>query len=120
MSVRSVWGLDAVDVGVQAGITACGIFFLVGTGADPEIALPALTGVSLMLLSVRRWFALRRRGPTTTGEVEAARLAEMEDRLAELETMHQRMAELEERVDFAERLVSRQRPAGLIEERGDG
>jgi hypothetical protein len=34
--------------------------------------------------------------------------------------MHQRMAELEERVDFAERLVSRQRPAGLIEERGDG
>jgi hypothetical protein len=119
MSMRTVLGLDVVDVGVQAGITVCGILFLVGTGGDPEIVLPALSGISLMILALRRRFAQRRGGPTTTGEVAAARLIEVEDRLAELEMMHQRMAELEERVDFAERLVSRQRPAGLLEERGD-
>ena len=54
-------------------------------------------------------------GPTT-GEVAAERLAEVEHRLALVESVQQRLLELEERVDFAERLLTRAetRPPGEI------
>ena len=39
---------------------------------------------------------------------------DMQSRLAELEDVKQRLAELEERVDFAERLLARQREAGRL------
>lgn len=43
-----------------------------------------------------------------------ARVAQLEQRVSELETVHQRLAELEERVDFAERLLTRNEPAGRL------
>ena len=43
----------------------------------------------------------------TTGEMNAERLAEVESRLDQLETVQARVAELEERLDFAERLLGR-------------
>jgi len=39
---------------------------------------------------------------------------DMQSRLAELEEVKQRLAELEERVDFAERLLAKQREAGRL------
>ena len=39
---------------------------------------------------------------------------EMQSRLAELEDVKQRLGELEERVDFAERLLAKQREAGRL------
>jgi len=39
---------------------------------------------------------------------------DMQIRLAELEEVKQRLAELEERVDFAERLLAKQREAGRL------
>ena len=48
----------------------------------------------------------------------AARVAELEHRLAEVEQERIRMAELEERVDFAERVLARGRPEPERLERG--
>jgi hypothetical protein len=49
-------------------------------------------------------------GPGTTGlstgEMAAERIAEVEARLAELESRQDRLLELEERLDFAERLLT--------------
>lgn len=42
------------------------------------------------------------------------RVAELERRVGELEAGRQRMAELEERVDFAERLLARERGAQRV------
>ena len=39
---------------------------------------------------------------------------DVQSRLAELEEVKQRLAELEERVDFAERLLAKQREAGRL------
>jgi Tfp pilus assembly protein PilO len=39
---------------------------------------------------------------------------DMQSRLAELEEVKQRLGELEERVDFAERLLAKQREAGRL------
>jgi Tfp pilus assembly protein PilO len=39
---------------------------------------------------------------------------EIQSRLAELEEVKQRLGELEERVDFAERLLAKQREAGRL------
>ena len=39
---------------------------------------------------------------------------DMQNRLAELEEVKQRLGELEERVDFAERLLAKQREAGRL------
>src|SRR5437868_6788814 len=45
-----------------------------------------------------------------------ARMAQLEQRVTELESVHGRLAELEERVDFAERLLPRGETAGRLPE----
>lgn len=45
-----------------------------------------------------------------------ARMARLEQRVTELESVHGRVAELEERVDFAERLLTRGETAGRLPE----
>jgi hypothetical protein len=69
---------------------------------------PVIVGASLVVLSVRRSIALRRFGQTglTTGEMAAERIAELEQRVAELEAAQAQVAELNERLDFAERLLA--------------
>ncbi len=49
------------------------------------------------------------KGPVgvTTGEMAAERVAEIEQRLADLEAAQGRIVELEERLEFAERLLAR-------------
>jgi hypothetical protein len=110
VSIKSVFGLDGVELGIHVLVTAIVLGFT-ATFNRPDEALFffSVTAVSsLVLLSIRRRLALRKsetRG-LTTGEMAAERLAELEERLAELEAGQARMAELEERLDFAERLLA--------------
>ena len=107
MSIKSTFGLDGIDLGIHVLVTAIVLGFT-ATFNRPDEALFFFSGTavsSLVLLSIRRRLALRKAG-LTTGEMAAERLAEMEERIAELEAGQARMAELEERLDFAERLLA--------------
>jgi hypothetical protein len=127
MSIKSIFGLDGVELGIHALVTAIVLAFT-ATFNRPDEAMFffATTAVSsLVLLSIRRRLALRKAETKglTTGEMAAERIAELEDRLAELEAGQSRIAELEtergqleERLDFAERMLAR----GAVEPRGVG
>ena len=101
-------GLDAFDLLVHVSLTIMVVFFVAMSGG-PEEMLPVITGASLLVLAVRRRIALKSGSATaglTTGEMAAERIAELEDRVAELEAAQQEVAELAERLDFAERLLA--------------
>jgi hypothetical protein len=105
---RRHFGLDGVDVGIHGGVTLA-LLGLVAVADGPLELLPIFSGLSLLVLGVRRSIALRaleRRG-LARGELAAERLAELEMRLEELETSQARVAELEERLDFTERMLAR-------------
>ena len=110
MSIKSVFGLDGVDLGIHAAVTGILLFWIaaVNRQEDAIIGCSMATTASLVLLAVRRRFALRRHGSAglTTGEVAAERLAELELRVADLEAAQARVVELEERLDFAERMLA--------------
>jgi hypothetical protein len=109
--IKRTIGLDWFDLLVHVGITAM-MMIIVATashGPDDGGAIAAVVGISLGVLAWRRSRALRNRPPETTGEVQAERMAVMEDRVAELEQVQVRLMELEERLDFTERLLVRQR-----------
>jgi len=115
--IRRITGLDGLDLLIHIGVTVC--IMAVGSGlwsgAAAETMMATVTGVSLVVLGIRRKSALGR-GPTeSTDEVTAGRLEELESRLGELEQVYFRMQELEERLDFAERLLAERRsePAQL-------
>jgi hypothetical protein len=101
-------GLDAFDLLIHVSVTIMFMFF-VAMSNGPEELLPVITGASLLVLAVRRRIALKSGGAAglTTGEMAAERIAELEDRVAELEAAQLEVAELAERLDFAERLLAR-------------
>lgn len=100
-------GLDGFDLVIHVGVT-CMLITLVAISAGPEEMFPVLTGLSMLVLAIRRRFALKSgvRTGLTTGEMAAERIAELEDRVAELESAQTEVAELAERLDFAERLLA--------------
>ena len=107
--VKDNLGLDWFDLAVHGTLTGIVMGALSENGA-PDVTVILTAGASVLLLAVRRSFALRKRGPSvagiTSGEMAAMRFEEMEQRLAELETNQARIAELEERLAFAERLLA--------------
>jgi hypothetical protein len=102
-------GMDAFGLFIHVGITICALGF-VAVSDGPEEMYPLLTGASLLMLAVRRWLARREPGGTgeITGEAPPAgvRIADLEQRVAELESVQERIFELEERLDFSERLLA--------------
>ena len=106
--LRRNLGLDGFDLVIHVGVTFMFMFF-VGMSGGPEELLPVITGVSMLVLAVRRRFALKAGGTIglTTGEMAAERIAELEERVAELEAAQAEVAELAERLDFAERLLAK-------------
>ena len=105
---RKNLGLDAFDLLVHVGLTVMVMFFIAMSGG-PEELFPVITGASLLVLAIRRRIALKGGGAAaglTTGEMAAERIAELEERVAQLESAQQEVAELAERVDFAERLLA--------------
>jgi uncharacterized coiled-coil protein SlyX len=108
VSVRSTFGIDGFDLFVHCAVTICAIIV---TGPvmqmDPSVALGGIPVTSLLVLSWRRKRGLADLPPDEAAdEPSAQRMYELEERVAELETMQFRMQELEERVDFAERLLT--------------
>ncbi|HEU4827662.1 MAG TPA: hypothetical protein VFT04_00570 [Gemmatimonadales bacterium] len=103
MSVKSRIGLDGFDLFIHLAITACIFATMAITGAEEELFL--LLAASLAVLTVRRRLALRR-APAEQAEGDS-RVEELEHRVAELEAGQYRMMEIEERLDFAERLLTR-------------
>jgi hypothetical protein len=114
MSFKSIVGLDVLDVLLHFGITAALLGGLIPTlHGEEEIAVTSMviTASSLVVFGIRRQLALRRLAKgsgVTTGEMNAERMTELESRVAELESAQARVYELEERLDFAERLLSRE------------
>jgi hypothetical protein len=108
--------LDLVDVLIQAGLTVtliAGGIEVFGKGASFGVVAFGLAS-SLLILAWRRERSRRVSAGLTTGEVQAERVAELEARVAELETSLGRVVELEERVDFTERvLASHREPQAL-------
>jgi hypothetical protein len=113
-------GLDGFDLVVHIGVT-CMLMFWVGMSNGPEELFPVITGGSLIVLGIRRSFALRKAGHPglTTGEMEAERIAELEQRVADLEATQAQVADLAERLDFAERLLAQSTPPLRIVGPGD-
>ena len=108
MSVRRMFGIDGFDLFVHGAVTFSAIIV---TGPvmqlNPGVALGAIPVASLLILSWRRKHGLASLPPEeAAGEASAQRIYELEERVAELETVQFRMQELEERVDFAERLLT--------------
>ncbi len=105
MSVK-ILGLDWFDVLVQAavtvvlGIAADGMF----TGPLQDVAIGAVLAGSLAILGWRR-----RQAMAAGGSPEPGRLADLEDRVDELQQVAQRVYELEERLEFTERLLTQVR-----------
>jgi hypothetical protein len=109
--LRKNLGLDWFDVLIQFGVT-CLLMIWVDMTHGPEEMFPVITGASLIVLAVRRSIALRSAAQTglTTGEMEAERIAELEQRVADLEAGQAHVADLAERLDFAERLLAQGSP----------
>ncbi|MGE5093472.1 MAG: hypothetical protein ACM3OH_14995 [Bacillota bacterium] len=115
--MRKWLGISGVDFIIQAAVTICVIGMFVGTPGYPgrdEMVTFGVTGLSVLVLAIRRHRALRRGElGETTGELGARQLAELDMRVSELEAAQLRVMELEERVDFAERLLTR-RPEQVL------
>jgi hypothetical protein len=117
--MRRWLGIGGVDFVIQAAVTICVIGMFVGgplpgyPGRD-EIVVFGVTGLSVVVLAIRRHLAIRRGVlGENTGEQGARQLSELEMRVSELEAAQLRVMELEERVDFAERLLTR-RPEQVL------
>lgn len=114
-------GLDGFDLVLHIGVT-CMLMFWVGMSNGPEELFPVITGISLIVLGIRRSLALRKSGGhpgLTTGEMEAERIHELEQRVAELEATQAQVADLAERLDFAERLLAQATPPLRVVGPGD-
>lgn len=114
MSVRKWFGIDGIELVIHVALTICLIGLLINwsPGVHEESVLFGVTGLSILVLALRRYLA-RRRGrlgeDPTPSEAADARVYELEQRIGELEAGQERLLELEERLDFAERLLA-QRP----------
>ena len=109
--VTALWTTLSIVVGV-----------VLGEGVAEEVGV--LVGFGLGVgapgyLYVRRLIRLARgeiAPGLSTGQMEAERIADLEQRVAELEGLATRMMEVEERMDFTERLLATQKdprlPAG--------
>ncbi len=107
-------GLDFLDVLIHVGVTIAAGVLLSSIAPNEEAGVAIAFGVSLVVLAWRRRRALAARAEYSTGEVQAERVLDLEARVAELEMAQGRVLELEERLDFTERLLTRQRDAGRL------
>ena len=105
-SPKSHWW-PAIDI---FGRVAVGAFLMLLTAAETELG----TGTGLLALIVAgsalpAWYR-HRMERLRTGSADSVLVDDLEDRLGDLEHRHQeQMADLEERIEFAERLLTKQR-----------
>ena len=107
---RKPLGLDWLDLTIQTGITVALATIAASASVEhSEVGVSLVVAASLGILAWRRSRAAERFAPMTTGENAAERMALLESRLTELEAQQARVLELEERLDFAERLLTQVR-----------
>ena len=73
------------------------------------IALGFLAACAIVLYPLMKALGRRIEGRAAVSPALAAEVEQLRTRLAEVELLHHRVGELEERVDFAERLLSQRR-----------
>lgn len=105
MGIKRWLGIDAVDLAIHIGVTIC-LFGFVGVADGPDGFYPVITLGSILALALRRKAAMRR--GLSDPRQESERLADVEDRLSYLEGLQDRVVELEERLDFTERMLTKQ------------
>ena len=108
--IRRWLGIDGVDFAIQAFVTFFAAFIVSGTGPGQDVRIGAVFMTSVVVLGIRRYLA-RKRGELGQTPSSGEYVLDLEQRLADLESAQQRIYELEERVDFAERLLSQQQRA---------
>ncbi len=103
-------GIDFVDLLIQIGITipVC-VLAASMTQPEEEAGVAIVIAASFGVLAWRRARAMKNLAQSSSSSADLDRIAELEQRVAELEYGQSRMIELEERVDFQERLLVRQR-----------
>lgn len=108
--IKRYLGIDFVDLLIQVGITisAC-VLAASATFPQEEIGVAMVIAGSFGVLAWRRARAMKARLEEGPSPREQDRIVELENRVAELEYGQGRLVELEERVDFQERLLVRQR-----------
>jgi hypothetical protein len=115
--IRRYLGLDFLDLVIQLGATIA-LAIVASSLASPheEVGGALVVAASFGLLAWRRARGLAELRHQATGEERDAadRIAELEQRVAELEYSQTRLLDLEERVDFNERLLVRQRDEGRL------
>ena len=107
---RRTFGLDVVDTAIHGFVTFL-VAVMLGEASDNEFLALFAVVVGLVAYAVRRQRALRQL-PYAEGEIseeERARLEDLEMRVQMLEGMEHRVLELEERLEFTERVLSRER-----------
>ena len=125
MSLRSTLGLDGFDLAIHGLVTGILMFWIAATNRQEDAIIGCSMAAisSLVVLAIRRRFALRRMervGTLNTGEMTAERLVELEQRVVDLEAAQGRVAELEERLDFAERMLAQTSAERVALPRGGG
>lgn len=114
MNARKWLGIGAVDFIIQFVLTVMlAVMVDQASHGAADAAVTAVFAVSLVVLAVRRHLALRNAPPEATGELAALRVEDLEQRLAELEHGQMRMQEIEERLDFAERVLTQRADQSL-------
>jgi hypothetical protein len=106
---RKLMGIDGIDFLIHVFVTIC-LAVVADSAAEPhsDVLVAGTLALSALALAVRRQRGLRRLAAEdySSGEAAAIRAAQLEHRVLELESVQARMAELEERLDFAERLLT--------------
>jgi hypothetical protein len=114
MSFKARLGLDWFDLTVHVVLTGLAMVVVesfAAPGGPEDAALSATLAASILVLAWRRGKALA--GQSRHTEIDDDRIAQLEDRLLDLESTQQRVLELEERIDFTERLLARERDLKL-------
>lgn len=107
MSERRGLGTAAIVLHVLASVVAA---FAAGRLLqEPIPATLAAAAVGVVSVVLFKWRQRRATVGLTTGQMVAQRLHEVEEREAAVESVHARLAELEERLDFSERMLARQK-----------
>jgi hypothetical protein len=92
------------------------LFFMSDAGAPMLVMIVGLSllAATVILWPVMRALARRLEGKSPADPALHAEVEHLQQRLGEVDVLHQRVAELEERIDFTERMLARAQPPAAL------